>query len=56
MASDDESEGHDESIPVFDPDTDDDSDSVIDALQRDLEGDAIPADTLIDSLSSRSRA
>ena len=41
VANDDESEGHDESIPVFDPDTDDDSDSVIDALQRDLEGDAI---------------
>ena len=41
---------HDESIPVFDPvDTDDDTDSVIDAFQRDLEGDAIPADTFIDS-------
>ena len=48
VASDDESEGHDESIPVFDPDTDDDTDSVIDAFQRDLEG----ADTLIDSLGS----
>ena len=40
------------SIPLFDPDSDDDTDSVIDALQRDLEGDAIPADTFIDSLGS----
>ena len=52
VASDDEKEGHDESIPVFDSDTDDDTDSVIDALQRDLEGDAILADTFIDSLGS----
>ena len=57
VASDDEVEGHDESIPVFDPVDTDDTDSVIDALQRDLEGDAIPADTFIDSPgSSRSRA
>ena len=50
MGSDDEGEGNGESFPVFDPvDTDGDTDSVIDALQRDLEGDAIPADTLIDS-------
>ena len=53
VVSDDEGEGHDdESIPVFDPDADDDTDSVIDALQRDLEGDAIPADTLLDTLGS----
>ena len=37
---------------MFEPDTDDDTDSVIDALQRDLEGDVIPADTFIDSLGS----
>ena len=35
-------EGHDESVPVFDPvESDDDADSVIDALQRDLEGDVV---------------
>ena len=50
VASDDEGEGHDESFPVFDPDTDDDTDRVIEALQRDdLEGDVIPADTFIQS-------
>ena len=50
VATDDEGEGYDESIPVFDPvDADDDTDSVIDALQRDLEGDAIPADTSLGS-------
>ena len=38
--------------PVFDPDADDDTDSVIDALERDMEGDVIPADTFIDSLGS----
>ena len=38
---------------MFDPvDTDDDTDSVIDALQRDLEGDAIPTETPIDSRGS----
>ena len=52
VASDDEGEGHDESVPVFDPDEDDDTDSVIDALQHDWEGDVIPADSFIDSLGS----
>ena len=43
VASDDEGEGHDEPIPVFDPvDADDGADSAIDALPSDLEGDAIP--------------
>ena len=49
-SEDDQGVGHDGSITVFDPvDTDHDTDSVIDALQRDVEGDEIPAETPIDS-------
>ena len=45
--------GHNGSVPKFDHvDTDDDTDSVIDALQRDLEGDEIPAETPEDSRGS----
>ena len=40
-------EGRDGSIRVFDPvESDDETDSVIDALQRGLEGDVIPVETL----------
>ena len=45
--------GHDGSVPVFNhQDIDDNTDSVIDALQRDLEGDEIPACTPEDSRGS----
>ena len=45
--------GHDGSVPVFNHvDIDDDTDSVTDALQRDLEGDEIPAEPPEDSRGS----
>ena len=50
-SSEDEGEDHEGSIP----DTDDDTDKVVGALQRDLEGDAIPAETPMDCRGSTPR-